>query len=99
MDTKNFKFWFNNHNSENLYYKCSKNTHNQRQTLLTYENGDLYSGKLLQGRMEGKGVYYDATNKRSIESEFSAGKKNGKTVIKSSNSDFFFDGIYFNDQR
>ena len=57
--------------------------------ILTLENGTKYDGKFLNGKFDGRGVYYDETNNVQISGIFSQGELKGNGTI------FFEDGTRY----
>lgn len=62
---------------------------NNGKGILTLENGTKYDGKFLNGKFDGRGVYYDATNDVQISGIFSQGELKGNGTI------FFEDGTRY----
>ena len=96
-NTKNFKFWFFNHNFS-IASLCEYSGKYQNISLC-FENGDTYKGTLKSGKKFDKGLFYEFKTKSLYNGYFKNNKKNGKGILQYKNltSKFTYSGNFVDD--
>ena len=96
-NTKNFKFWFFNHNFS--IAALSEYSGKYQNISLCFENGDTYKGTLKSGKKFDKGLFYEFKTKSLYNGYFKNNKKNGKGILqyKHFTSKFTYSGNFVDD--
>lgn len=71
--------------------------------MIYYETGDLYKGKLKQGKRHGAGYYYDRAGKKTYNGQFMNDNRHGQGTLcteeDSAQNMYIFDGEWFEGYR